>query len=85
MADSTDSIDDKGVGSGPESTTGAPRWVKVFGIIAVVLVLIVVVALLTGGSHGPGRHLGGGQTSPSSVTDSAGVKGHQPPAGGHAP
>jgi len=36
---------------------GAPRWVKVFGIIALVVVLLVVVLLLTGGSgHGPGRH-----------------------------
>jgi hypothetical protein len=31
-----------------------PRWVKVFGIIAVVVVVLVIVALLSG--HGPGRH-----------------------------
>ena len=36
---------------------GAPRWVKVFGIVAVVLVLVVVVVLLVGGGgHGPGMH-----------------------------
>ena len=37
---------------------GAPRWVKVFGIVAVVLVLVVVVVLLVGGGgHGPSMHL----------------------------
>ena len=43
---------------------GAPRWVKVFAIVAVaVVVLILAVALLSGGEHGPGRHLPGGDTS----------------------
>jgi hypothetical protein len=37
--------------------TGTPRWVKVFGIIAIVLVLLFVILLLTGRDHGPGRHL----------------------------
>lgn len=41
------------------STTGTPRWVKVFVIIAVVLALLIVVMLLTGigGEHGPARHV----------------------------
>ena len=40
--------------------TGTPRWVKVFGIVALALVLLVVVAMLVvGGEHGPGRHTGG--------------------------
>jgi hypothetical protein len=39
------------------SAPATPRWVKVFGIIALVLVLLVGVLLLTGGtSHGPARH-----------------------------
>ena len=39
------------------STTGMPRWVKVFLIVAVALaVLAVVVMLVVGGEHGPGRH-----------------------------
>ncbi len=47
MADRPDANDD----------TGTPRWVKVFGIIALVLVLLFVVLLLAGGgSHGPARH-----------------------------
>jgi hypothetical protein len=38
---------------------GTPRWVKVFGVIALVLVLVFVILLLTGrgGDHGPGRHI----------------------------
>ena len=43
-----------------ESTTGAPRWVKVVGIIALVVVLALVVMFFINGSgtggHGPGRH-----------------------------
>jgi hypothetical protein len=38
---------------------GTPRWVKVLGIIAIVLALLVVTVIVTGvgGPHGPGRHL----------------------------
>jgi hypothetical protein len=43
---------------------GTPRWVKVFGIIALVVVLLFVVSLLTGVRHGPTRH-----TAPSGVTE----------------
>ncbi|HEX9350241.1 MAG TPA: hypothetical protein VF877_03095 [Gaiellaceae bacterium] len=50
------SSDDTGTENGRASTTGAPRWVKVLGIIALILVLLVVV-LLIGGNHGPGRHM----------------------------
>ncbi len=35
-------------------STGAPRWVKVFGIITIVLVLLVVVLHLSG--HGFSHH-----------------------------
>ena len=51
------------------STTypGTPRWVKVFGIIALGLVLLVAIVmaggmLTGGGDHGPGRHLPSGGT-----------------------
>jgi hypothetical protein len=37
-------------------TAGPPRWVKVSGIIALALVLLVLIVLLAGGNHGPGRH-----------------------------
>ena len=38
---------------------GTPRWVKVFGIVALVLLLLMAIAFITGlgGEHGPGRHL----------------------------
>jgi hypothetical protein len=40
---------------------GTPRWVKVFGIILLVLGLLVVVIMATGiGGHGPGRHMSSG-------------------------
>ena len=40
-------------------SAGVPRWVKVSGLVALVVVLLVVVMLLIPGNHGPGRHLGG--------------------------
>jgi hypothetical protein len=39
-------------------TAGVPRWVKVFVITALGLaVLMVVVMLVSGGRHSPGRHV----------------------------
>jgi hypothetical protein len=35
--------------------TGTPRWVKVFGLVALVLVLLFIILMLTG--HSPGRHM----------------------------
>ena len=40
----------------PESTTSTPRWVKVFGIITIIVGLLFVVQLVGGGRHGPSRH-----------------------------
>ena len=37
-------------------TAGTPRWVKVSGIIALAVVLLLITLLLAGGNHGPGRH-----------------------------
>jgi hypothetical protein len=37
-------------------SAGPPRWVKISGIIALALVLLLLVVLLAGGNHGPGRH-----------------------------
>ncbi len=43
----------------PSTYPGAPRWVKLSGIIALILVLLIVIVLVTGvgGAHGLGRHL----------------------------
>lgn len=47
----------------PPPHPGMPRWVKVSGIIAIALVLLVVIVMLvSGGEHGPGRHLPGSDT-----------------------
>jgi hypothetical protein len=53
---------------------GAPRWVKVFGIIVIVLVLLVVaIMFIGGGEHGPGRHTPSGhsgvQVPPTNVME----------------
>jgi hypothetical protein len=49
--------DDSGYGKARGPSTGVPRWVKVFVLVAVAIaVLGVVVMLLVGGGHGPGRH-----------------------------
>jgi hypothetical protein len=64
MADlppSPDANSNPDVGPGRELPPGIPRWVKVFGIVALVLVLLVIIMLfVSGGSHGPGRHIPSG-------------------------
>lgn len=56
-----------------EDLVGPPRWVKVFGAIALVAIaLFVVVTIAGGGDHGPGRHL------PS-------IDRHEAPSEGHRP
>jgi hypothetical protein len=51
--------DEPGVAPDVESAPGTPRWVKVFGVIALVVVVLFVILFLTGG-HGPARHSFGG-------------------------
>ena len=43
-------------GSGLAPPTGMPRWVKVFLIVAVILVVALVVSFLAGVQHGPRLH-----------------------------
>jgi len=59
----------------PPPYPGTPRWVKISGTIVGILVLLVVILVLFGGSpHGPVRHLsssagsGAGETLASSIT-----------------
>ncbi len=79
---------DSGVETDRSSATGPPRWVKMAGIVAIALVLLLGYMLLFGGGqHGPSQHApsgdGGGETAPSSVIDGEAGGGHTPPAGGH--
>jgi hypothetical protein len=40
-----------------DRAAGTPRWVKVFGAVALVVLLLLVILLLAGRpGHGPGRH-----------------------------
>jgi hypothetical protein len=53
---------------------GTPRWVKVFGIIVIVVVLLVVgLMFIGGGEHGRWRHTSsgdaGGQVAASSAME----------------
>lgn len=59
----------------PEQPPGAPRWVKVSGVVVVVLLVVLVVAMLLGGNHGPGRHLGAPSEGDKAAVASAGVAG----------
>jgi len=67
----SDTGDDTRVRPDRGSPPSIPRWVKVFGIIVIVLVLLVGIIVFTGigGQHGPGRHTpsgdAGGNRSPS--------------------
>ena len=63
--------------SNADTGAGTPRWVKVLGIIGLILVLLLAVAMFTGGGdHGPGRHIPsgdtGGDTLPSSGYENSG-------------
>ena len=56
-----DSGNDTRVRPTAQRPPATPRWVKIFGIIVIVLVLMFVVLHLTGNSPfgGPGGHFGG--------------------------
>ena len=49
-------LDNAGQVSGPGSVVSTPRWVKIFGTVLVILILLVGAMILLGG-HGPGAHV----------------------------
>jgi hypothetical protein len=48
-----------------------PRWVKVTGIVTVLLVLALLATALVGGGHGPGQHGGLGSLAPPPASSTA--------------
>ncbi len=47
-----------------EAAIGTPRWVKVFGVVSLVVILLFVILMFAaGGRHGPSRHMPRGDTS----------------------
>ena len=46
---------------------GAPRWVKLMGVVVLLLVALLVVAMLAGGDHGGGGHGPGRHSSPANL------------------
>lgn len=54
----------RGPTTGAPTYPGTPRWVKVFGIVVLVLILLVAgVMVAGGGQHGPRRHMPAGAPS----------------------
>ncbi len=53
--------------AGGDGAAQMPRWVKIVGVVAVLLVVLLIVALL--GGHGPGRHTGGHGASAGMAVD----------------
>jgi hypothetical protein len=74
----SDDVEDAEPPPEQSSSRGMPRWVKVTGLIAAVLVVIFVAAQLlgVGGDHGPRRH-GGDDAPPAGATENDGD--HTPP------
>lgn len=48
---------DQPAGPGRPEYAARPAWVRWLVIVAVALLVVVVLALLVGGEHGPGRHM----------------------------
>ena len=66
----------------PPPYPGMPRWVKVFGIVVLVLVLLFVARMfIGGGEHGPGRHGPSGSAGSQGLTSGV-MQDHSPPEGG---
>lgn len=65
----TDQPQPLNAGDGPPRM---PRWVKVFGIVILVLILLMVLLMATG-HHGPSRHMhfGNARDDSSAATDAA--------------
>lgn len=57
--------------SDPSEYPGAPRWVKIAGMVAVALALLVAFIVFTGvgGGHGPSRHMPSAESGGDAVPE----------------
>ena len=55
--DATEGNRPRGRAAGKRPEPGVPRWVKIFCVVGLLLLVLIVVAVF--GGHGPGRHMGG--------------------------
>ncbi len=94
LPDSNSDIgDDTEVSPIEDRPPGIPRWVMVSGIIVISLVLLfVLLEIIIGGDHGPGRHTPGkhgsrvepaGQIEHEASGDQTPSGDHTTPGGGH--
>ena len=60
--------------AGELAEPGTPRWVKIFALVAALVVTVLVTLLLLGG-HSPGRHAGSGRVvTPTIVAAPASIE-----------
>lgn len=82
MTDRTGSAESEGARGreyGGDPPAGLPRWMKIAGLVALLLALVVAVALIVGGGeHGPSRHTSSGlpgiDPAPTAVMDDLPVR-----------
>lgn len=84
-----DSRSNRSRGTDRAATSGTPRWVKVFGVVGLIVVGLIVFMVVAGsggaggeGQHGPGRHAPGSDVGAPTgeVTEN-----QAPPGGSHTP
>jgi hypothetical protein len=56
MDDRPNSEDEPGTSPDASASAGMPRWVKVFLIVLILVVVAFVISFLAGVRHGPGLH-----------------------------
>lgn len=63
--------------------SGTPRWVKVFAVVALTLIVGFILLQVSGvgGEHGPGRHAPNGETGGARPPDATTVGHTGPPRG----
>jgi hypothetical protein len=74
---------DPGTGPDRDSTTGMPRWAKIFAIIGIVVALGFGILMLAGGGGGSGGHGPPGGQNQEQQVDTNDGGGHAPPEAGH--